>query len=85
MALDSVEYQIADSAAKLRATEAVLNNEADERHLAEQQLKQEQRRHARIIRDIEKEMKDPFVVPALLSAFVNLSDLTERAVQSGMR
>ena len=64
---------------------AALEAEVDARRLAEKRLDQEQARHARVIKDIEREQREPFIVPALLEAFVSLSKLTESAVQAGVR
>ncbi|ETW75284.1 hypothetical protein HETIRDRAFT_164565 [Heterobasidion irregulare TC 32-1] len=84
-ALASVESQFADGTAQLHAMKAALEAEVDARRLAEKRLEQEQARHVRVIKDIEKEQREPFIVPALLEAFVSLSKLTESAVQAGAR
>ncbi|EGN94507.1 hypothetical protein SERLA73DRAFT_144290, partial [Serpula lacrymans var. lacrymans S7.3] len=46
--------------------------------IVEEALKDERRRREsaeQLIRDIEKECREPFVVPALLQAFVDISQL----------
>ncbi|KAF8266231.1 hypothetical protein EI94DRAFT_1803408 [Lactarius quietus] len=50
---------------------------------AEANLAEKEARHARILLDIKEECQEPFVVPALLDAFVALSETVDNAV-SGM-
>jgi len=59
---------------KLRAVTA---SEAEARVKAEEALAKERARHARILQDIQKECREPFVVPALLDAFVTLSGVVD--------
>jgi hypothetical protein len=49
---------------------------------AEAALAEERARHARILQDIEKERREPFIVPALLDAFVELSRTVDTISQS---
>ncbi|THH14772.1 hypothetical protein EW146_g5607 [Bondarzewia mesenterica] len=79
-ALASVERRLSESASQLREAYKSIEAEIFSRRGAESQLKQEQTRHAQLMNDIERECKEPFVVPALLEAFVNLSQLTDMMV-----
>ena len=47
------------------------------RKKAEEALAEEQARHARILQDIEMECREPFIVPALLDAFVAVSQVVD--------
>jgi hypothetical protein len=54
--------------------------------LAEHDLQAEKRRRIEAeesLRDVERECREPFVVPALLEAFVELSKLTTEALIAG--
>jgi hypothetical protein len=44
---------------------------------AEEALAEERARHAQILRDIEMECREPFVVPALLDAFIAVSQVVD--------
>ncbi len=59
---------------KLRSVAA---SEAAARATAEAALAEERARHARILQDIQKECQEPFVVPALLDAFLSVSHIVE--------
>lgn len=50
---------------------------------AEASLAEKEAHHARILLEIEEECREPFVVPALLNAFVALSETVDNVV-SGM-
>jgi hypothetical protein len=54
---------------QLRAVQLKLELEQDKRAIAERSLK-----------DVERECKEPFVVPALLKAFIKISRLSSAAV-----
>jgi hypothetical protein len=47
---------------------------------AEAALAEERARHARILQDIQTECREPFVVPALLDAFVAVSQIVDSGV-----
>ena len=49
---------------------------------AEAALAEERARHARILQDIQRECREPFIVPALLDAFVVLSQTVDTISQS---
>jgi 16S rRNA G966 N2-methylase RsmD len=51
--------------------------EAAARKKAEAALAEERARHARILQDIQMECREPFVVPALLDAFVAVSQVVD--------
>ena len=51
--------------------------EAATRMEAEEALAEERARHARILQDIQMECREPFVVPALLDAFLSVSHIVE--------
>jgi len=59
---------------KLRSVAA---SEAAARATAEAALAEERARHARILQDIQKECQEPFIVPALLDAFLSVSHIVE--------
>ena len=51
--------------------------------MVEQQLKQERRRRMEAeatLKDIERECREPFVVPALLDAFITISKITTQVM-----
>jgi hypothetical protein len=51
--------------------------------MVEQELKQERRRRVEAevtLKDIERECREPFIVPALLDAFVTISKITSQAM-----
>jgi hypothetical protein len=52
-------------------------SETAARKKAEEALAEERARHARILQDIEMECREPFVVPALLDAFVAVSQVVD--------
>ncbi|KAI9451777.1 hypothetical protein F5148DRAFT_1289913 [Russula earlei] len=56
------------------------DSEAAARVKAELALAEERARHARILQDIQKECQEPFVVPALLEAFVAVSRVVDEVV-----
>lgn len=56
---------LADLAKMLKAAEDALQTERAQHQLAKRQLE-----------DIEKEHRSPFIVPALLKAFVRIADLS---------
>jgi hypothetical protein len=58
----------------LRST---VDSEAAARVKAETALAEERARHARILQDIQMECREPFVVPALLDAFVAISQIVD--------
>lgn len=55
----------------------VIASEAAARAKAEAALAEERARHARILQDIQTECREPFVVPALLDAFLSVSHIVE--------
>lgn len=59
---------------KLRSSAA---SEAAARVEAEAALAEERARHARILQDIQMECREPFVVPALLDAFLSVSHIVD--------
>jgi hypothetical protein len=64
----------------------MLRDTADREHAArveaEGALAEERARHARILQDVQKECREPFIVPALLDAFVTLSQTVDTISQS---
>ncbi|KAI0300565.1 hypothetical protein B0F90DRAFT_1817610 [Multifurca ochricompacta] len=50
---------------------------AEEREKAEATLAEERANHARLLQEIRKECQEPFVVPALLDAFIALSETVD--------
>ena len=46
---------------------------------AERKYREEKEARARDIENIERECKDPFIVPALVKAFLTVSDMTNWA------
>jgi hypothetical protein len=54
-----------------------VRSEAAARVKAERALAEERARHARILQDIQIECREPFVVPALLDAFVAVSQIVD--------
>jgi hypothetical protein len=55
----------------------MVDSEAAARMKAEAALAEERARHARILQDIQMECREPFVVPALLDAFLSISHIAE--------
>lgn len=55
---------------------ASLHHERTERQQVELQLQAEKEARARDLNDIARECRDPFVVPALLDAFLKLSKMS---------
>jgi hypothetical protein len=54
--------------------------------MVEQDLKEERRRRMyaeATLKDVERECREPFVVPALLDAFITISKITSQAVDMG--
>ncbi|KAI0273041.1 hypothetical protein BGY98DRAFT_999644 [Russula aff. rugulosa BPL654] len=54
-----------------------VDSETAARKNAEEALAEERARHARILQDIETECREPFIVPALLDAFVAVSQVVD--------
>jgi len=61
----------------LEMLHGVVDSEIAARKKAEEALAEERARHARILQDIERECREPFVVPALLDAFVSVSQVVD--------
>lgn len=59
----------------LEMVHSTVGSETAARKKAEEALVEERARHARILQDIETECREPFVVPALLDAFVSVSQV----------
>lgn len=57
-------------------------SEADARVRAEAALAEERARHARILQEIQTECREPFVVPALLDAFLSVSHVVDSILES---
>jgi hypothetical protein len=55
----------------------VVDSEKAARKKAEEALAEERTRHARVLQDIEAECREPFVVPALLDAFIAVSQVVD--------
>ena len=62
----------------------IAERETARRLEAEANLAEEEARHARILLDIKEECREPFVVPALLDAFVALSETVDSVTVTGM-
>jgi hypothetical protein len=56
---------------------SAVNSETAARRKAEEALAEERARHTRILQGIEMECREPFVVPALLDAFVAVSQVVD--------
>jgi hypothetical protein len=56
---------------------SALDTETAARKKAEEALAEERARHTRILQCIEMECREPFVVPALLEAFVAVSQVVD--------
>jgi len=56
---------------------SAVDSERAARKRAEEALAEERARHARILHGIEMECREPFVVPALLDAFVAVSQVVD--------
>ncbi|KAI0311492.1 hypothetical protein OF83DRAFT_1251546 [Amylostereum chailletii] len=69
--LDVVESRVRD-------LEVRLELEASAHRAAETRLRGQRDWHARALRDIENECREPFVVPALLDAFLSISQMTKQ-------
>ena len=67
----------------IQALRSIAERETARRVEAEASLAEKEAHHTRILLDIEKECREPFVVPALLDAFVALSETVDNVV-SGM-
>jgi hypothetical protein len=61
----------------LEMLRSVVDSETAARKRAEAALAEERARHARILQDIQTECREPFVVPALLDAFVAVSQVVD--------
>jgi hypothetical protein len=61
----------------LEMLHSAVDSETAARKNAEEALAEERARHTRILRDIEMECREPFVVPALLDAFVSVSQVVD--------
>ena len=61
----------------LEVLHSAVDSETAARKKAEEALAEERARHARILQDIETECREPFVVPALLDAFVAVSQVVD--------
>jgi hypothetical protein len=67
----------------LEVLRSAVDSEATARMKAEAALAEERARHARILRDIQTECREPFVVPALLDAFVAVSQIVDSVGSAG--
>lgn len=67
----------------IQALRFVAERETARRVEVEANLAEKEAHHARILLDIKEECREPFVVPALLDAFVALSETVDDVV-SGM-
>jgi hypothetical protein len=67
----------------IQALQLIAERETARRVEAEANLAEKEAHHARILLDIKEECREPFVVPALLDAFVALSETVDNVV-SGM-
>jgi hypothetical protein len=56
---------------------SAVDSETAARKKAEEALAEERARHSRILQDIEMECREPFIVPALLDAFVAVSQTVD--------
>ncbi|KAI0002527.1 hypothetical protein BJV74DRAFT_882149 [Russula compacta] len=61
----------------IQTLRSVADSEAAARAKAEATLAEERARHARVLQDIRMECREPFVVPALLDAFVRMSEVVD--------
>ncbi|KAI9441373.1 hypothetical protein H4582DRAFT_1378279 [Lactarius indigo] len=68
----------------IQALRLKAERETTRRIEAESNLAEEEARHARILLNIKEECREPFVVPALLDAFVALSETVDNVTVSGM-
>lgn len=69
------------------AIEATLREEIRLRKLSEARLLEEQARREdaeRALRDVERECREPFIVPALLRAFMDISKLSDESMTKGL-
>lgn len=66
----------------IQALRVIAERETARRVEAEANLAEEEARHARILLDIKEECREPFVVPALLDAFVSLSETVDSVTVS---
>ncbi|TFK50507.1 hypothetical protein OE88DRAFT_1660950, partial [Heliocybe sulcata] len=70
----------------LATMEATFRQEASLRRAAEARLAEEQTRRAaveQVLSEVERECREPFVVPALLTAFLEIAKMTEEAIPKG--
>ena len=68
----------------IESLRSIAERETARRMEAEANLAEEEARHARILLGIKEECREPFVVPALLDAFVSLSETVDNFAVSGM-
>ena len=61
----------------LEVLHSAVDSEMAARKKAEESLTEERVRHTRILQDIEMECREPFIVPALLDAFVAVSQVVD--------
>jgi hypothetical protein len=61
----------------LEVLHSAVDSETAARKRAEEALTEERARHSRILQDIEMECREPFIVPALLDAFVAVSQVVD--------
>lgn len=64
----------------IQALRVIAERESARRVEAEANLAEKEAQHARILLDIKEECREPFVVPALLDAFVALSETVDTVV-----
>lgn len=64
----------------IQALRVIAERETARRVDAEANLAEKEAHHARILLDIKEECREPFVVPALLDAFVALSETVDTVV-----
>ena len=64
----------------IQALRFVAERETARRVEVEANLAEKEAHHARILLDIKEECREPFVVPALLDAFVALSETVDDVV-----
>ena len=78
--LQRLQMKISD----LESTLRTLRREQDEVNSMRQELAEEKSKRIRaelIVEDIKREMKDPFIVPSLLSAFIAMADISNACTE----